>query len=71
MLIMTPKQCYFCKKNIADIDYRDANQLRRYLSAWSKIKPGKKTGTCFKHQKKLTTAIKRARFLALIPYLTR
>ncbi len=65
------KQCNFCKKNIQIIDYCDPQLLRKYLSNWAKIKPAKKTGTCNKHQKLLTKAIKRARFLAIIPYVSR
>ncbi len=65
------KQCFFCKKNIKSIDYRDAQLLRKFLSGWAKIKPAKKTGTCYKHQKELTKALKRARFLAIIPYFQR
>ncbi len=64
------KQCYFTKKNIAP-DYKDTALLQRYLTPWSKIKEARETGTCAKHQRGLTQAIKRARFLALLPYTTR
>ncbi|MCL5795025.1 MAG: 30S ribosomal protein S18 [Patescibacteria group bacterium] len=65
------KSCFFCKKNIKEIDYRDAQALRRFLGVWSKIKSAKETGNCSRHQRLLTQAIKRARFLALLPYITR
>ena len=51
-----------------DIDYKDAIKLRRYLSDRARIDPRRKTGTCAKHQRWLTTALKRARHLALLPY---
>jgi small subunit ribosomal protein S18 len=65
------KQCYFCKNNIRHIDYKETDIFRRYLTNWSRIKPGVVTGVCVKHQKQLTNAIKRARFLALIPFVSR
>ena len=65
------KVCYFCRKKIEDINYKDPSSLKRYLGIWSKIKSAKDTGTCSKHQRRLTEAIKRSRFLALMPYSTR
>ena len=65
------KVCNFCRKKIEEIDYKDVNNLRRYMGIWSKIKSAKDTGTCSKHQRKLTQAIKRARYMAMLPYLTR
>ncbi|MBI4175040.1 30S ribosomal protein S18 [Candidatus Berkelbacteria bacterium] len=65
------KSCPFCRKHLIDVDYKEAAVLGRYLSGWSKIKPSKETGACAKHQRRLAEAIKRARFLALLPYLTR
>jgi small subunit ribosomal protein S18 len=65
------KQCYFCKKKIDIIDYKDSGLLSRYLTSWAKMKPGHDTGTCAKHQRRLAEAIKRARFLALLPYVRR
>lgn len=64
-------KCYFCKNNIPYIDYKRADVLKRYLTSWSKIKPASNTGVCSKHQRQLSNAIKKARFLALIPYVTR
>ncbi len=63
--------CVFCKKKIEEIDYKDAQFLKRFTGIWAKIKPGRETGVCSKHQRELTKAIKRARYLALMPYVTR
>jgi small subunit ribosomal protein S18 len=54
-----------------DIDYKDPSGLSRYLTSWAKIKATKETGACANHQRRLAEAIKRARFLALLPYTTR
>ncbi len=64
------KVCRFCEKDIKDIDYKRADILRRYIPERGKIAPRRVTGTCARHQRKLTIAIKRARTLALIPYLS-
>lgn len=60
--------CGFCMENIQVIDYKDTTRLRRFLSERGKIEPRRKTGTCAKHQRWLTTALKQARQLALLPY---
>ena len=62
--------CYFCSQNAKDIDYKDVEVLKRFLSAGMKIKPRKKTGVCSRHQRKLALAIKRAREMALLPYVS-
>ena len=64
------KVCAFCADKVEEIDYKDVAKLRRYLSERSKIVPRRVTGTCAKHQRQLTTAIKRARHLALLPYVS-
>ena len=64
------KVCAFCADKIDMIDYKDTQRLRRYLSERGKIVPRRVTGTCARHQRQLTTAIKRARHLALLPYVT-
>ena len=61
------KVCVFCGKD-NEINYKDANKLKRYVSERGKILPRRITGNCAKHQRELTTAIKRARHLALLPY---
>jgi len=63
------KVCSFCAEKAAVIDYKDVNRLRRYVSDRGKIEPRGKTGTCAKHQRALATAIKRARHLALLPFV--
>lgn len=70
-LIKQEKQCYFCVNNIKEVDYKDTRMLRRFINAYAKILPKKRTGTCSKHQRKLATAIKRARIIALLPFVSR
>lgn len=65
------RECPFCRKKMIDVDYKDPAGLARYLTAWAKIRPRKDTSACAKHQRRLADAIKRARFLALLPYTTR
>lgn len=62
------KVCGFCVDKIENIDYKDIARLRRYMSERGKILPRRVTGTCARHQRELTVAIKRARHLALLPY---
>jgi small subunit ribosomal protein S18 len=64
------KICNFCAEKAEMIDYKDAIKLRKYVSERSKILPRRITGTCAKHQRELTIAIKRARHIALIPYIS-
>ena len=61
------KVCVFCGKDNV-IDYKDANKLRKYISEGGKILPRRITGNCAEHQRELTTAIKRARQMAILPY---
>ena len=62
------KVCSFCVDKVEVIDYKDVAKLRRYMSERGKILPRRMTGTCAKHQRQLTEAIKRARHVALLPY---
>jgi small subunit ribosomal protein S18 len=62
------KVCGFCLDKSRAIDYKDVGTLRRYLTDRGKIKSRRKTGTCAKHQRRLATAVKRARHLALLPF---
>ena len=64
------KVCAFCVDKVEHIDYKDAAKLRRYTSERAKILPRRTTGTCAHHQRQLTEAIKRARHVALLPYVT-
>ena len=63
------RSCYFCRENVQEIDYKDTNTLRRYLSSFAKIVPRKRSGVCAFHQRKLANAIKRARIMALLPFV--
>ncbi len=60
----------FCTEKVAAIDYKDIPRLRKFISERAKILPRRVTGTCAKHQRELTTAIKRARQMALLPFVT-
>ena len=63
------KVCQFCHDHVREIDYKDANRfMKRYISDRGKIEPRRKTGTCAKHQRRLSVAIKQARLMALLPY---
>lgn len=63
------KHCYFCINSIREIDYKDVELLRRFISVYERILPKRKRGTCAKHQRKLAQAIKRARIMALLPFV--
>ena len=62
------KVCMFCVEHVTAIDYKDVGKLRRFLSDRGRIEPKRKLGTCAKHQRALSQALKRARHLALLPY---
>ena len=64
------KVCQFCVEKVQYIDYKDVARLRRFTSERGKILPRRMTGTCAKHQRQLSTAIKRARIIALMPYVS-
>lgn len=63
------QQCYFCSQNQKFIDYKDTELLRRFVSSQAKIIDPRHTNTCAKHQRMLANAIKRARILALLPFV--
>ena len=63
------KVCFFCASKVEAVDYKDHEALRGYISDRGKIAPRRRTGTCAKHQRILARAIKRARHLALLPYV--
>ena len=63
------KVCVFCVDKVDQIDYKDTAKLRRYVTERGKIVPRRISGTCAKHQRQLTTAIKRARQIALLPFV--
>lgn len=61
--------CAFCVEKVNYIDYKDHDVLRRYLTEHGRLRPRRQTGTCAKHQRALAKAVKRARHLALIPFV--
>ncbi len=64
------KVCAFCIDNVTEVDYKDIARIRRHISDRGKIEARRKQGTCAKHQRSLTVAIKRARHLALLPFVS-
>ncbi len=64
------KSCYFCKDKVEVVDYKNYNQLRRYISEKGKIRSRRITGACRRHQEQVAVAVKRAREMALLPYVT-
>ncbi len=63
------KICRFCQEKIDEIDYKDIGRIRRYITPRGKIIPSKQSGVCAKHQRALAKAIKRARFVGLLPFV--
>ena len=63
------RNCYFCKEKVDEIDYKNVHQLRRYISEKGKIRSRRITGACRRHQVQIATAVKRAREMALLPYV--
>jgi small subunit ribosomal protein S18 len=66
---MRRKSCYFCREKIEEVDYKNYNQLRRYISEKGKIRSRRITGACRRHQDQIAVAVKRAREVALLPYV--
>jgi small subunit ribosomal protein S18 len=64
------KSCHFCKDKVAEVDYKNVNQLRRYISEKGKIRNRRITGACRRHQRMVAVAVKRAREMALLPYVS-
>lgn len=65
------RQCFYCVHGIRDVDYKESQTLRRFISSYGKIAPTRRSGLCSKHQRKVGTAIKRARIMALLPFTSR
>jgi small subunit ribosomal protein S18 len=63
--------CFFCQRNINEIDFKDTQLLQRFISGLAKIRAKKRTGVCSSHQRKLAKAVKRARHLGLLPHTTK
>ena len=68
---MANKQCYFTQNNIKYIDYKDVDLLKKFLNPHARIISCKRTGVSAKHQRLLALAVKRARFMGLLPYVSR
>jgi small subunit ribosomal protein S18 len=64
------RACQFCRDHVDEVDYKNANQLRRFVSDKGKIRSRRITGTCRRHQRQVALAVKRAREMALLPYAT-
>jgi len=65
------KQCFFCSQNLKDVDYKEIGLLQRFVSGQGKIIDPRYSGICAKHQRKVAQAIKRARYLGLLPFVSR
>ncbi|MBI4094304.1 MAG: 30S ribosomal protein S18 [Candidatus Liptonbacteria bacterium] len=65
------RQCFFCSQNLKDIDYKEVEMIRRFVSSQGKIVSPRHTGVCAKHQRLLASAIKRARHMAFLPFIRR
>ncbi len=61
--------CAFCEEKLDTLDYKDVNRIKKFISERGKILPRRISGTCAKHQRAVTTAVKRARHIALVPYV--
>ena len=68
---MKKEQCYFSANNITQIDYKDTEILKKFLNPHARMIAGRRTGVCAKHQRQMAGAIKRARFMALLPFVAR
>jgi len=65
------KQCFFCTNPQENVDYKDTETIRKFTSTQAKIYPRRKSGLCARHQRALAQAVKRARFLAILPFTNR
>ncbi|HAT68727.1 MAG: 30S ribosomal protein S18 [Candidatus Yonathbacteria bacterium RIFOXYC2_FULL_47_9] len=68
---ITKQQCFFSANNVKLIDYKDTEILKKYLNPHARMIAGKRTGICAKHQRQLAQAVKRARFMAILPFVAR
>ncbi len=65
------KYCHFCTNNIKAVDYKELETLKKFLDPYARIAGHRRSGVCAKHQRQLATAVKRARFMALLPFVAR
>ncbi|NQT49495.1 30S ribosomal protein S18 [Candidatus Kuenenbacteria bacterium] len=70
-ILTKERQCHFCQNGIKDIDYKEGTLLRKFTSSYAKIVPRRRSKLCAKHQRKTAEAIKRARFMAILPFVNR
>ena len=63
------RSCNFCSDDVNVVDYKDVDTLRRYITEHGRIRPRRQTGTCARHQRSLAQAVKRARHLAMLPFV--
>ena len=66
--VRTIRACAFCVDKVKEIDYKQTDTLKRYITDRGQIRPRRKTGLCAKHQRRIAESVKRARFMALLPY---
>lgn len=69
--VIKERFCYLCANALDELDYKDTRLMQRFVSAYGKILPRRRTGTCQKHQRLVGQAVKRARIMALLPFLVR
>ncbi len=67
--IQRKRVCHFCMNTIQEVDYKEPQLLRRFISSYGKIAPRRRSGVCAGHQRKLAMAIKKARIMALLPFV--
>lgn len=65
------RSCYFCTHAIDDVDYKDLRLIQRFITSYGKIVPRRRSGSCMAHQRSISQAIKRARIMALLPFVVR
>lgn len=68
-VVLKERSCYLCTNALDELDYKDGKVMQRFVSAYGKILPRRRTGTCVKHQRIVSQAIKRARIMSLLPFL--
>ena len=69
--VRTARVCAFCVDKVKEIDYKQTDTLKRYITDRGQIRPRRKTGLCAKHQRRIAESVKRARFMALLPFVAR
>lgn len=69
LALQAPKMCHFCINQTEEADYKNVQLLQKYVSGYARIIPKKRSGLCSKHQRKIANAIKRARIMAILPFI--